>query len=99
MEVIEKVETAVEGEAKQIEGEVVAEAKAALVQIAAEEKLVLRETELEFLKVQMELQRLSKLAEEKSKSYTAFVEGLYTRYGLNKAEYLFDAAVNQFKKL
>ena len=102
MEIVEKVEAvaaAVEGEVKKIEGEVVAEVKAAFVQIVAEEKLVLREIELEYLKGQMEIQRLAKMTEAKSKAYTDFIEGLYTKYGLNKAEYLFDAAVNQFKKL
>jgi hypothetical protein len=104
--VVEKVEgevksvaEAVVAEVKKIEGEVVAKEKAAVVEIKSEEKLVLRELELEFLKSQMEIQRLSKLAEEKSKTYTAYVENLYKNYLLTKVEYVFDGAVNSFKKL
>ena len=103
---VKAVETAVEGEVVKIEGEVKAEAakveekaKAALVQVSTDEKLFLRETELEFLKTQMEIQRLSKIAETKSKQYADYVEGLFKKYLLEKAEYVFDGAVNVFKKL
>ena len=104
------IETVIEGEVKTVETKVetVAEAvvakveekiKAALVNIVADEKLFLREAELEFLKAQMEIQRLSKVAEAKSKSYTDYIESLFVKYGLTKAEYVFDGAVNAFKKL
>ena len=104
------IETVIEGEVKAVETKVetVAEAvvakveekiKAALVNIVADEKLFLREAELEYLKAQMEIQRLSKLAEAKSKSYTDYIESLFVKYSLTKAEYVFDGAVNAFKKL
>ena len=104
------IETVIEGEVKAVETKVetVAEAvvakveekiKAAIVEIKAEEQLVLRNLELDFLKLQMELQRLSKVAEAKSKSYTDYIESLFVKYGLTKAEYMFDGAVNAFKKL
>ena len=104
------IETVIEGEVKTVETKVetVAEAvvakveekiKAALVNIVADEKLFLREAELEFLKAQMEIQRLSKVAEAKSKSYTDYIESLFVKYGVTKAEYVFDGAVNAFKKL
>ena len=96
---VKSVAEAVVAEVKKIEGEVVAKEKATVVEIKAEEKLVLRELELEFLKSQMEIQRLSKLAEEKSKTYTAYIENLYKTYVITKAEYVFDGAVNSFKKL
>ena len=47
----------------------------------------------------MEIQRISKLAEAKSKAYTEYVEQLFVKYGLTKAEYVFDGTVNAFKKL
>jgi hypothetical protein len=47
----------------------------------------------------MEIQRLSKLAEEKSKTYTAYIENLYKTYVITKVEYVFDGSVNAFKKL
>lgn len=110
---VKKVEAEVSTEVNKAETEVktVAEAvvtevkkaeekvKAAFVQITAEEKLYLRETELEFLKAQMEIQRLSKITEAKSEAYTKYVEQLFTKYVLTKAEYVFDGAVAQFKKL
>ena len=95
----ETVAEALGADAKAVEEKAVAAVKAALVETKAEEKLFLREAELEFLKAQMEIQRLSKLAEAKSKSYTDYVEQLFAKYGLTKAEYVFDGAVNAFKKL
>ena len=93
--VVEAVEQKVETVAK----EVVEKVKEALVSINAEEKLVLREAELDYLKAQMEIQRLSKITEAKSKEYQTYIEGLFKKYALDKATYMFDAAVNQFKKL
>jgi hypothetical protein len=82
--VVEKVETAV---------------KKALVEITIEEKLFLRETELEYLKVTMEIQRLQKIVEADSKKYMDSVEVLLKKYGLDKAEYIFDGTVAAFKKI
>jgi galactokinase len=103
---VKAVETAVEGEAVKIEGEVKAEVakveektKAALVQVSTDEKLFLSDAELEFLKAQMEIQRLSKIADAKSKQYADYVEGLFKKYLLDKAEYVFDGAARLFKKL
>ena len=97
---------AVEGEAKAVvaEFEKVAEkveekTKAAVIEISTEEKLFLRETELEFLKAQMEIQRISKITEAKSKEYQTFIEGLYKKYLVEKSEYVFDAVSNSLKKL
>jgi hypothetical protein len=95
----ENVAAAVVADAKAVETKVEEVVKAALVNIVADEKLFLREAELEFLKAQMEIQRLSKVAEAKSKSYTDYIESLFVKYGLTKAEYMFDGAVNAFKKL
>ena len=93
--VVAGVEAKVEAVVEKVEAVV----KAALVNIVADEKLFLREAELEFLKAQMEIQRLSKLAEAKSKSYTDYIESLFVKYGLTKTEYVFDGAINAFKKL
>ena len=73
--------------------------KAAVVQTTTDEKLFLREAELEYLKAQMEMQRLSKIAESKSKAYMGFIEGLYKKYAITKAEYVFDGGVNAFKAI
>ena len=110
MSELENAVAAVEGEVKSVAEAVVAEAakveekvvevvKAAVVQIATEEKLILREAELEYLKAQMEIQRLSKIAEAKSNEYQSAVSGYFTKHLLSKAEYVFDGSINAFKKL
>ena len=90
--VLAKVEEKVQEKAVVVE-------KAAKVEITAEEKLFLREAELEYLKATMEIQRLNKVTEEKAKSYSSYVESLFVKYGISKAEYVLDATVNVFKKL
>jgi hypothetical protein len=97
-----KVETVADAVVADVKAEVVKvedKVKAAVVEIKAEEKLFLREAELEFLKAQMEIQRLSKITEEKSKGYQLYVENLFKTYVLDKAEYVFDGAINAFRKL
>ena len=96
---VETVAAAVVADAKAVETKVEEVVKAALVNIVADEKLFLREAELEYLKAQMEIQRLSKVAEEKSKSYTDYIKSLFVKYGLTTVEYVFDGAINAFKKL
>jgi hypothetical protein len=96
---VESVAGAVVAEVKKIEGEVVAVAKATVVQIKSDEKLFLREAELDFLKANMEIQRIQKIAEAKSKEYQTYVENLFKTYVIEKSEYVFDAAINAFKKL
>lgn len=96
---VKSVVEAVEVEAKKVEGEVVKAEKAAVVQIKADEKLVLADAELEYLKATSEIQRLTKITEAKSKEYQSYVENLFKVYALDKAEYIFDGAVRTFKKL
>jgi hypothetical protein len=104
--VVEGVEAKVETVAEAVVAEVKADVakveekvKAALVEVSTEDKLYLRSTELEFLKMQMEIQRITKLAEDKSKGYAEYIEKMFVAYAVSKAEYVFDGAVNVFKKL
>jgi hypothetical protein len=107
---VEGTVAAAEGEVKTVAEAVVADTKAevakvepevkkALVQISTEEKLILREAELEYLKATMEIQRLSKITEAKSKEYQSVVESLFKKYAITKLEYVFDGAVNAFRAL
>lgn len=73
--------------------------KAALVAITGDEKFSLRDIELEYLKSQMEMQRLTKIAENKGTEYKTLVEGLFKKYSLDKAEYVFDGAKLAFTKI
>ena len=97
-----------ETEAKTIEGEVVAEVKkvvaeaekvekAAVVKITAEEKLILADAELEYLKATQQIQQLQKTTEAKAKEYQENVEKFLVKYGLNKVEYLFDGVRREFQ--
>ena len=107
---VAKVEGEVKSEVAKVEGEVKAavetvgaEVKAvvtkAVVDITSEEKLFLREAELEYLKAQMEIQKFSKNAEAKSKQYVEYIEGLFKKYAITKVEYVFDGTINAFKKV
>ncbi len=107
---VKAVEAEVKSEVAKVEGEVKAavetvgaEVKAAVtkavVDITSEEKLFLREAELEYLKAQMEIQKFSKNAEAKSKQYVEYIEGLFKKYAITKVEYVFDGTINAFKKL
>lgn len=91
--VAEKIEAAVEKTEA-----VAAEVKAAVVQISTEEKLFLREAELEFLKATMDIQRLQTITATKTKEYQAFVDSMLKKYNLTKEEYVFDGTINIFKK-
>ncbi len=71
--------------------EAVAEAKKPFITLEGEEKFVARDLELEYLKATMEIQRLQKITEEKAKAFQAHVDALFIKYGVSKAEYVFDA--------
>jgi hypothetical protein len=95
-EVVAEVKTVAEAVVEEVKA-VEAKAKAELVQLSADEKLFLREAELEYLKATMEIQRIQKITEAKTKQYQEFVENLFKKYVLDKSEYVFDGAVNVFK--
>ena len=86
-------------EAKKVVADVKEEVKKATVEITADEKLFLSDAELEFMKAQVEIQRLSKITEAKSKAYQDYVEGLFKKYLISKTEFVFDGAVRLFKRL
>ena len=96
---VKTVAEAVVADVKEEIAKVEPKIKAATVAVSTDEKLFLREAELEFLKAQMEIQRLTKITEAKSKDYQTFVESLFKKYALDKAEYIFDGSVNVFKAI
>ena len=87
----------VEGEVKAVEAEVVAVAEKAAAEVkkltqelTAEEKLAIREIENEYLKAQMEIQRLSQITQGAQKKFTDTVENLVHKYTVSPAEWAFD---------
>jgi uncharacterized protein YeeX (DUF496 family) len=88
VKLVEEAKAVVTPEAKKIE-----------TKLSAEEALVLRTAEVDYLKSTMEIQRLTKITEEKAKQYQTAVDGYLVKRGISKAEYLFDGIALEFKKI
>lgn len=99
VDTIEKVGEEVKTVAEAVVAEVKKVVKPATVSITADEKLILADTELEYLKTTTEIQRLTKITEAKAKEYQAAVEGYLVKYGLSKLEYVFDGVKREFQLL
>jgi type IV secretory pathway VirB4 component len=99
---VETVVNAVEAEvvkvAEEVKAEVVKAVERFTQEITAEEKLVIREIENEYLKAQMEIQRLSQITQGAQKKFTDTVDSLVKKYAVSPAEWLFDNISLQFKK-
>ncbi len=91
---VETVVKAVEAEVvKVVEGVAAAvktEVKKTVQELTAEEKLAIREIENEYLKAQMEIQRISQITQGAQKKFTDTVESLVKKYGVTPAEWVFD---------
>jgi hypothetical protein len=94
----EKVGEEVKTVAEAVVAEVKKVVKPATVSITADEKLILADTELEYLKATAQIQQLQKTTEAKAKEYQANVESFLVKYGL-KAEYVFDGVKREFQLL
>jgi ABC-type sugar transport system ATPase subunit len=95
--VVEEVKQEVVKVAEEVKAEVVKVEKAATVSITADEKLVLADAELEYLKATGQIQQFQKTTEAKAKEYQAAVEGFLNKYGLSKLEYVFDGVKREFQ--
>ena len=72
--------------------------KATKVDISTEDKLLVRTIETEFLKGQMELQRLSVVVKDASDRYTKALESFGKKYAFEPLEYAWDSLELAFKK-
>jgi len=93
-----KLEGEAETEAKKVEGEVVAKAEEVMKDISAEEKLLLTKMENEFLKGQMELQRIQANVKRISEIYPKKVEELAVKYAIDLKTWAFDGMELVFRK-
>jgi len=93
----EKVGEEVKTVAEAVVAEVKKVAKPTTVSITADEKLILADAELEYLKATSQIQQFQKTTEAKAKEYTAAVEGFLVKYGLDKASYVFDGVKREFQ--
>jgi hypothetical protein len=93
----------IEGEVKAIETKVVEKVEelvyAARVEITDSEKLVLRTIETEFLKAQLEVNRLTSILKTTQEQFTKKIKELTTKYVVDEAVYAFDAVEQVFKKI
>ena len=90
--VVEEVKTVAEKVAEAVE----VKAKTFISLETAEEKLVLKETELEYLKIQMQLKDLQAKADTFATKYKTTVDEYFVKYGVDKALYVFDGMKSGF---
>jgi ribosome recycling factor len=106
---VETVVEEVKAEATKVEGEVkaaVAEVKEEVTkavakttqELTAEEKLAIREIENEYLKAQIEINRLSTITQGAQKKFTSTVESLTKKYVVDPTEWVFDNVELLFRK-
>jgi hypothetical protein len=93
----EKVAEEVKTVAEKVAEEVKPVEKAAVVKITAEEKLILADAELEYLKASQQIQQLQKVTETKRDEYQKSVEGFLQKYLISKADYVFDGVKREFQ--
>jgi hypothetical protein len=92
-EVVSEVKAKVEKAVTAMIPEVVkgeAPAKKLVQELTAEEKLVIRDIELEYLKAQMQINQLSQTTQSAQKKFTSMIEDLSKKYLINPAEMMFD---------
>lgn len=92
--VVEEVKEVVQ----EVETKAVALEQKVRQEIASEEKVIITKMENEFLKAQMEIQRLQTIVSTTQKSYPEYIKNLAEKYSLNIAEWTFDAVELLFKK-
>jgi uncharacterized protein YeeX (DUF496 family) len=95
--VVEEVKQEVVKVAEEVKAEVVKVEKAATVSITADEKLVLADAELEYLKTTGQIQQLQKITEAKAKEYQENVEKFLVKYNLSKLDYIFNGVTRSFE--
>lgn len=88
----------VEAAAKAAELKIVKFATAVRVDITDAEKVVATKLENEFLKAEVEINRLKKIQENVSKQFPQFVESLVKKYAVNPVTHVFDNVELAFKK-
>lgn len=107
---VKKIETAVESVvetvakdiyegAKTFEQVIENEANRVKVILASDEKLALRELEVEFLKAKDAMQTAAKTIEETQKKFQDNVNALVQKYLVNPAEWSFDLVTFEFNKI
>lgn len=100
-DVIEAVATEVKAVEEKVEAvveKVEAVAEKVLQELSAEEKLAIREIEVNFLKAQAEIQRLTQITQKAQTDFTAIVETLTKKYAINPAAWVFDNVTLVFRK-
>ena len=87
---VKAVEAKVEAEAKVVEAKVETFATAARVDLVAEDKLFVREIEIEFLRAKNEISRLEQVVKNAEARFAPTVQQLAKKYLINPATHTFD---------
>src|ERR1035437_2022812 len=95
---VKTVEAEVVAQVEKMAAEAKAEVKKLTQELTAEEKLAIREIENEYLKAQMEIQRLSQITQGAQKKFTDTVDSLVKKYRVSPAEWVFDNVSLIFKR-
>jgi hypothetical protein len=92
------VENKTEGVLAAVESKADKIVAAVRIELTDAEKLVIRNVENEYLKAQMELQRLSSVTQNASRQFTNTVESYVKKYAIDPAVHVFDTVELVFKK-
>ena len=84
---------------KQFANDAEAAIKHEVAKLTADEQLVIRSIEAEYLRIQVDLQNLAKRSEDAAKRYKDTVEGYAKRYTVDLAVHAWDAVKLEFKRL
>lgn len=87
---VKAVEAKVEAEAKVVEAKVETFATAARVDLSVEEKLFVREIEVEFLRAKTEIAKLEQIMKNAEARFAPTVQQLAKKYLINPATHTFD---------
>jgi type IV secretory pathway VirB4 component len=88
----------VKAEVVKVVEEVKAEVEKLVQELSAEEKLIIREIENEYLKAQIEINRLSQITQNAQKKFTETVESLTKRYAVDPVLWVFDNVTLSFRR-
>ena len=89
---------AIEADVVKVVDAIIPEVKKMIQELTVEEKLAIREIENEYLKAQMEIQRLSQITQGAQKKFTDTVEALVKKYAVDPNVWLFDNLKLQFNR-
>ena len=97
-EVVQEVVAAVESEVKAVEAAVVKYSTEARIAVTTEEALVMAKMEAQFMKGQVEIQRLTQICQNIGQQFPKEVEKLMAKYSIDPKTHSWDPEQSAFIK-